>query len=33
LRLASHANFVLPMDEGSRDGLELRFEHLNCFCT
>ncbi|KAJ7910958.1 hypothetical protein B0H13DRAFT_592242 [Mycena leptocephala] len=33
LRLASHANFVLPMDEGGRDGLELRFEHLNCFCT
>ncbi|KAJ6507427.1 hypothetical protein C8R47DRAFT_1209321 [Mycena vitilis] len=32
LRLASHANFVLPVDEGRRNYLELRFELLNCFC-
>ncbi|KAJ7633460.1 hypothetical protein DFH06DRAFT_692595 [Mycena polygramma] len=32
LRLASHAKFVLPVDECRRNDLELRFELLNCFC-
>ncbi|KAJ6594620.1 hypothetical protein B0H19DRAFT_66707 [Mycena capillaripes] len=32
LRLASHGNLVLPVDEGRTDNLELRFELLNCVC-
>ncbi|KAF8138013.1 hypothetical protein K438DRAFT_1880928 [Mycena galopus ATCC 62051] len=32
LRLTSHTNFVLPVDECGGDGMNLRFERLNCFC-